>query len=58
MLVLIILAGDIEMNPGPRPQCRQCKNIVRRQTRLPSVRNVENASMCHVQILVRKNCKN
>ena len=23
--VLIILAGDIEMNPGPRSQCRQCK---------------------------------
>ena len=25
LLVLIILAGDIEMNPGPRAQCRQCK---------------------------------
>ena len=25
LLVLIILAGDIEMNPGPRSQCRQCK---------------------------------
>ena len=25
LLVLIILAGDIEMNPGPRYQCRQCK---------------------------------
>ena len=24
LLVLIILAGDIEMNPGPRSQCRQC----------------------------------
>ena len=34
------------------------KNIVRRQTRLPSVRNVENTFMCHAQILVRKNCPN
>ena len=25
LLVLIILAGDIEINPGPRFQCRQCK---------------------------------
>ena len=31
------------------------KNIVRRQTRLSSVRNAVNAFMCHVQILVRKN---
>ena len=31
------------------------KNIVRRQTRSSSVRNVVNAFMCHVQILVRKN---
>ena len=25
VLILIILAGDIEMNPGPRFQCRTCK---------------------------------
>ena len=25
LLVLIILAGDIEMNPGPRSQCCQCQ---------------------------------
>ena len=25
LLILIILAGDIEMNPGPRSQCRLCK---------------------------------
>ena len=25
LLILIILAGDIEMNPGPRFQCRTCK---------------------------------
>ena len=58
LLVLIILAWDIEMNTGPRSKFRQCKNIVRRQTRLPSVENVENAFMCHAQILVKKNCQN
>ena len=25
LLVLLIVAGDIEMNPGPRFQCRTCK---------------------------------
>ena len=25
LLILIILAGDIEMNPGPRYLCRLCK---------------------------------
>ena len=25
LMILIILAGDIEMNPGPRFQCRTCK---------------------------------
>ena len=25
LLILIILAGDIEMNPGPRSLCRLCK---------------------------------
>ena len=24
LIILIILAGDIEMNPGPRSQCRLC----------------------------------
>ena len=28
MLILIILAGDIEMNPGPWSQCRLCKKIL------------------------------
>ena len=28
LLILIILAGDIEMNPGPRSQCRLCKTIL------------------------------
>ena len=29
LLILIVLTGDIEMNPGPRFQCRLCKNTVR-----------------------------
>ena len=28
LLILIVLAGDIEMNPGPRFQCRLCKKIL------------------------------
>ena len=28
LLILIILAGDFEMNPGPRPLCRPCKKIL------------------------------
>ena len=53
LLVLIILAGDIEMNPGLNAV--NAKNIVRRQTRLSSVRNAVNAFMRHAQILMRKN---
>ena len=58
LLVLIILAGDIEMKPGPSLDVVNAKNIVKRQTRLPSVRNIENAFMCHAQILVRKKYQN
>ena len=28
LITLLILAGDIEMNPGPMFQCRLCKNIL------------------------------
>ena len=28
LVFLIILAGDIEMNPGPRSLCRLCKTIL------------------------------
>ena len=33
LLILITLAGDIELNPGSWSQCRLCKNIARRPTR-------------------------
>ena len=28
LLILITLAGDVEMNPGPRSLCRLCKKIL------------------------------
>ena len=31
--ILIVLAGDVEMNPDPRFQCRLCKNTVRQLIR-------------------------
>ena len=41
--------------PVPGLNAVNAKNIVRRQTRLSSVRNAVNAFMCHAQILVGKN---
>ena len=34
LFILIILAGDIEMNPGPRFQCGLCKNYCKASDRL------------------------
>ena len=34
LLILIILAGDIEMNPGPRSQCRLCKKYCKASEKL------------------------
>ena len=43
------------MNPrAPGLNAVNAKNIVRRQTRLSSLRNAESAFMHHVQILVKK----
>ena len=47
LLILIILAGDIEMNPGPRSLCRLCKNIARHQKNLKNVKNVQSAFTHH-----------
>ena len=41
LLILIILAGDIEMIPGPRSLCNLCKNIARHQKNLLNVKNVK-----------------
>ena len=44
LLILIILAGDIEMNPGPRSQCRLCKkNIARHQKNRLNMKNAKSA---------------
>ena len=53
LLVLIILAGDIEMNPGPNAVF--AKNIARRLTNMLNVRKAVIAFMHHVQILVKMN---
>ena len=34
LFILIILAGDIEMNPGPRFQCGLCKKYCKASDRL------------------------
>ena len=52
---LFSLAGDIEMNQGPRSQCRMCKNIAGRLTNLLNVRNAVRAFKHHVQILLKMN---
>ena len=40
LLILIILAGDIEMNPGPRSQCRLCKKYCKASVKSVKCRHV------------------
>ena len=54
LLTLIILAGDIEMNPGPRFLCRLCKNTVKLPTNLSHAMTAKSAFMRHVQIPAKK----
>ena len=58
LLILIILAGDIEMNPGPRSQCRLCKNIARHQKNRLNVKNAKSAFTHHASVLTKRNCWN
>ena len=53
LFILIILAGDIEMNPGLRFQCGLCKKYCRIDSL--NVRNSKNASTLHAQNLVTTN---
>ena len=56
LFILIILAGDIEMNPGPRLQCGfNAKSTVRHRIDSLNVRNAKNASKLHAQTLVTMN---
>ena len=58
LLTLIILAGDIEMNPGPRSQCRLCNNIARHQKNRLNVKNAKSAFTHHASVLTKRNCWN
>ena len=56
LFILIILAGDIEMNQGPRFQCGLCKKYCKASDiDFLNVRNVKNTSMLHAQTLVTTN---
>ena len=59
LFILIILAEDIEINPGPRFQCGLCKTISTVRHRIDSlnVRNAKNASTLHAQTLVTTNVR-
>ena len=56
LFILIILAGDIEMNPGPRFQCGL--STVRHRIDSLNVRNAKTASKLHAQTLVTRTLKN
>ena len=53
LFILIILAGDIEMNPGPRFQCGLCKKYCKASDRLLECEECE--KRFHAQTLVTTN---
>ena len=53
LFILIILAGDIEMNPGFN--VAYAKSTVRHRIDFLNVRNAKNASTLHAQTLVTTN---
>ena len=54
--ILIILAGDIEMNPGPNVV--SAKNIARHQKNRLNVKNAKSAFTHHKSVLTKRNCWN
>ena len=54
-LLILFLAGDIEMNPGPRFQCGLCKQYCKASDRLLECEEWKNASTLHAQTLVTTN---
>ena len=56
LLILIILAGDIEMNPGPNVV--SAKNIARHQKNRLNVKNAKSAFTHHASVLTKRNCWN
>ena len=55
LFILIILAGYIEMNLGPRFQCGLCKKYCQASARLFECEECENAPTLHAQTLVTTN---
>ena len=55
LFILIFLAGDIEMNPGPRFNVTYVKSTVRHRIDFLNVSNAKNASTLHAQTLVTTN---
>ena len=56
LLILINLAGDIEMSPGPNVV--SAKNIARHQKNQLNVKNAKNAFTHHASVLTKRNCWN
>ena len=56
LLILIILAGDIEMNPGPNVVF--AKYIARHQKNRLNVKNAKSAFTHHASTLTKRNCWN
>ena len=55
LFFLIILVGDVEMNPGPRFQCGLCKKYCKASDRLLECEECKKASTLHAQTLVTTN---
>ena len=55
LFILIILAGYIEINPGPRFHVAYAKSTVRYRIDSLNARNAKNASTLHAQTLVTTN---
>ena len=46
-LLILILAGDIEMNPGPRSLCRLCKKYCKASEKRSNVKNAKSTFTHH-----------
>ena len=58
LLILIILAGDIEITPVPGPNVVSTKNIARHQKNRLNVKNAKSAFTHHASVLKKRNCWN
>ena len=58
LLILIILAGDIGMNPGPRSQCRLCKKYCKASEKSVKCEECEKRVHTSCISLDERNCWN